>query len=68
MVLCVCSVYPNLALNDAALLHHHRFGNLKSGRNYGKRTRFRNRVFGTTTPREEMGNVPYGEQIGIQSR
>ena len=35
---------------------HHRYG--KSGRNYGKQTRFWDVVFGTTTPREEMRGLP----------
>ncbi|KAL8276963.1 hypothetical protein RQP46_010598 [Phenoliferia psychrophenolica] len=35
---------------------HHRYG--KSGRNYGKQSRFWDVLFGTTTPREEMANRP----------
>ncbi|KAL8276962.1 hypothetical protein RQP46_010597 [Phenoliferia psychrophenolica] len=35
---------------------HHRYG--KSGRNYGKQSRFYDVLFGTTTPREEMANFP----------
>lgn len=36
--------------------HHHRFG--KSGRNYGKQTRFWDVLFGTTTDRNELANLP----------
>ncbi|KAL8276876.1 hypothetical protein RQP46_010704 [Phenoliferia psychrophenolica] len=35
---------------------HHRYG--KSGRNYGKQSRFYDVLFGTTTLREEMANLP----------
>ncbi|KDE05613.1 hypothetical protein MVLG_03985 [Microbotryum lychnidis-dioicae p1A1 Lamole] len=35
---------------------HHRFG--KSGRNYGKQSRFWDVLFGTTTDRIEMSNLP----------
>lgn len=35
---------------------HHRHG--KSGRNYGKQSRFWDVVFGTTADRQEMANMP----------